>query len=55
MEKALLVTLKLKNTPDPWGTEERAAELCELAKSSGAEIVHEMIVKRDQPSPKYFI
>jgi len=55
MEKALLVTLKLKRGNTAWRPEEKAAELVQLAKSSGAEIVREMIVARDAPSAAFFI
>ncbi|MBN1353882.1 MAG: GTPase HflX, partial [Candidatus Omnitrophica bacterium] len=55
MEKALLVTLNLKGDRSPWGTEDRAAELYDLAVSSGASVVEQMTVNRDKPSPAFFI
>jgi len=55
MEKALLVTLRLKGKTDSWKPEEKQAELAELARSSGAEISDKMIVARDYPSPRLFI
>jgi len=55
MEKALLLTLNLKNKKLSWTTEERMLELRDLAKSSGTEVAHEVIVNREKPSPKYFI
>src|SRR4030042_1823533 len=55
MEKALLVTLDLRRSDSPWTPQERAAELAELARSSGAEVAHEMIVHREKPSPSHFI
>jgi len=55
MERALLVTLRLKNNKDPWGAEERSSELKELALSSGVSVAHEITVSRDKPSPAFFI
>jgi len=55
MEKALLVTLKLKQSRDPWTPEERQNELSELARSSRAKVIDGMIVTREKPSPAYFI
>lgn len=55
MEKALLVTLKLKPEKGEWKAEERAAELEQLAKSSGAEITDRLVVAREKPSPSLFI
>jgi len=55
MEKALLVTLKLKGKTSSWKPEEKQAELAELARSSGAEISDKMIVARDYPSARLFI
>jgi len=55
MEKALLVTLKLKQVRGLWKAEEKAAELEELAVSSGALIAGSMIVTREKPSPTYFL
>lgn len=54
MEKTLLVTVDLKHK-EGWSTPERAAELKELALSSGATVIHEEIVKRDKISPAHFI
>jgi len=55
MERALLVTLKLKRKKERWEPEEKAAELVQLVKSSGAEVVCEIIVARDAPSSAFFI
>jgi GTP-binding protein HflX len=55
MERALLVTLKLKQSRSPWKAEERQHELAELARSSRAEVVEAMIVTREKPSSIYFI
>ena len=54
-ERALLLTLKLKNKRESWTAEEKALELAELARSSGAFIAGEMIVAREAPSPTHFI
>lgn len=55
MEKALLVTLKLKQERSLWKAEEKSAELEELAASSGALIADSMIVTREKPSSAYFL
>lgn len=55
MEKALLVTLRLKHKDTPWSADEKASELAQLAVSSGAEVAHEMIVARDELSSAFFI
>jgi len=55
MEKVLLVTLDLKRPGAGWSARERSDELAELARSSGAETKESMIVRRDKPSPAYFI
>ena len=55
MERALLVTLKLKNTNTLWKAEERAAELTELATSIGVSIACEMIITREKPTSALFI
>ncbi len=55
MEKALLITVDLKDKNDSWTAEERAGELSELAASSGALVIKNLIVKRDKPSPDLFI
>lgn len=51
----MLVTLKLKKGKESWSPEEKARELAELAASSTAEVVAEMIVARDRPSTRLFI
>lgn len=54
MERALLVTVDFgKNTE--WTAEERSAELRELARSAGAKVAREEIVRRHEPDPAYFI
>lgn len=55
MERAITVTLKLKEDRWPWPADERAAELARLTASSGAELVLELIVTRDKPTPTFFI
>ena len=54
MERALLVTVDFHKN-EPWTAEERSAELAELARSAGANVVKEEIVKRHDPSPACFI
>ena len=55
MERALLVTLKLEGKNNPWNAREKADELRELARSSGALVEGEIIVKRDRPSAQFFL
>jgi len=55
MERALTVTLELKQDKNPWKPADSASELCELVLSSGARIIHEIMVMRDKPSPAHFI
>jgi len=55
VEKALLVTLKLKRKSVSWSAEEKASELAQLVKSSGAQVAREIIVARDAPSASFFI
>lgn len=59
MEKALLVTVELtfkKLAGHPgWTASERGAELHELAKSAGAIVLHEEIVRRNEISPSHYI
>lgn len=52
-ERALLVTLAFRRAAyrDPWPVEEMAAELRELVRSSGVEVVAERVMTRDDPSP----
>jgi GTP-binding protein HflX len=54
MEKAILVTVDLNNR-DEWPIEARAAELKELARSSGASVAAEILCRREKPSPDLFI
>ena len=55
MERALLVTLKLKGQNNPWKAEERAGELRELTLSGGAFVAESLIVTRERPSGAYFL
>ncbi|MFH1380914.1 MAG: GTPase HflX [Candidatus Omnitrophota bacterium] len=55
MERALLVTLKIKQDKNPWKPEDSASELCELVVSLGAEVAHEVIAARESPTPAHYI
>lgn len=54
MEKALLVTVDFRKN-ETWTAEERSAELAELARSAGAKVAREEIVRRHEPAPACFI
>ncbi|HAZ09694.1 MAG: GTPase HflX [Omnitrophica bacterium GWA2_41_15] len=54
MEKAVLVTVDM-NERFEWPLEARAAELKELACSSGASVVAEILCHKEKPSPDLFI
>ena len=54
MEKAILVTVNLKNEQN-WPVEDRASELKELARSSGASVEGEIVCRRDKATPDLFI
>ena len=54
MEKAILVTVDM-NEKLEWPLEARAAELKELARSSGASVVAEILCHKEKPSPDLFI
>lgn len=54
MERALLVTVDLGKR-ESWTAEERSMELSELARSSGAKVVREVIVRRHELSPALYI
>lgn len=54
MEKAILVTVDLREKGE-WPIEDRAVELKELARSSGASIVGEILCHKEKPSPDLFI
>ncbi|MCX5692477.1 MAG: GTPase HflX [Candidatus Omnitrophica bacterium] len=54
MEKAVLVTVDLKERGE-WPLEARAAELKELARSSGALVIAEILCNKEKPAPDLFI
>lgn len=54
MEKAILVTVDLGNKGE-WPLEARAMELKELARSSGALVIGEILCHKEKPSPDLFI
>lgn len=54
MEKAILVTVDLGKFGE-WSIEDRATELKELARSSGALVEAELLCHKDKPSPDLFI
>ncbi len=53
-EKAVLVGVLLKDSKE-WEIKESLEELAQLAESAGAEIVYKIIVKRDKPTPAFYI
>lgn len=55
MEKALLVTVKLKSQKDNWRIEDIAEELEELAIACGAEIIDDVTFNYEKPTPNFFI
>lgn len=55
MERALLVTIKLKSQRDNWRLEDIAEELEELTVTSGAEVVDNITCLCDKPTPNFFI
>jgi GTP-binding protein HflX len=55
MERALLVTIKLKSEKDNWRLEDVAEELEELTHTSGAEVVDNITCVCDKPTPNLFI
>jgi GTPase len=55
MEKALLVSVKLKSDADSWRIEDICAELEELAASTSALVVENVICTCERPTANYFI
>lgn len=55
MEKTLLVTIKQYSEHDEWSLEDLAEELEELVRSTGAEIVDNIHVMLDRPTPSLYI
>jgi len=55
-EKVILVTVSLReDVKKGWSAEDSYAEFKELAISSGVDIIDEVLVKIDKPTPNYFI
>ncbi len=54
MERAILVTVDIKSDRD-WDVEERSKELAELARTSGAFMVEEMVCHREKVASNFFI
>jgi len=55
MEKALLVTVKLKHPRDQWEIEDIAHELEELVTTSGPEVIDNVHCLIEKPTPNFFI
>jgi GTP-binding protein HflX len=55
MERALLVTIKLKLEKDNWRLEDVVSELEELTRTCGAEVVDNITCLCDKPTPNFFI
>lgn len=55
MERALLVTIKLKSEKDSWSIGDTAQELEELTLSAGVEAVDNITALREKPTPALFI
>ncbi|MEW6171298.1 MAG: GTPase HflX [Candidatus Omnitrophota bacterium] len=55
MERSLLVTVKFDSDKDRWYIKDIANELGELAKSTGAEIIDQVICRPDKPTANLFI
>lgn len=55
MERALLVTIKLKHDSDRWLLEDMAYELEELVSTCGAEVVDNITCVIEKPTPNFFI
>lgn len=55
MEKALIVTIKLKNEKNNWPMEDVAEEMEELSLTSGAQAIDNIIYVCERPTPNLFI
>jgi GTP-binding protein HflX len=55
MERALLVTIKLRSEKDEWQLQDLAEELEELTAACGAEVVDNISCICDKPTPNLFI
>lgn len=53
-EKSILVTVDIRGR-DSWTAQDSKRELGELARSSGVEVIDEIICRRSKPTPAYFI
>jgi len=53
MEKAILVSVQLRNEEGRWRIEDTASELEELAVSAGFEVIDNVIAVCDKPTPNY--
>jgi len=54
IERALLVTVDL-DEKGQWSVEDVAQELVDLARSTGVEVVDELICRREEPSPNLYV
>jgi len=54
-ERALLVTVRLKNRPSKTPLDEEVKEFEELVRSSGCEVVESIVCKREAVDPKFYI
>jgi GTP-binding protein HflX len=55
MEKALLVTIKIKSEKDSWPVEDSAEELEELTQTCGAQILDNLACLCEKPTPNFLI
>ncbi|MFA5356726.1 MAG: hypothetical protein WC301_04905 [Candidatus Omnitrophota bacterium] len=55
MEKALLVTIKLRDEKEGWQLEDMAEEMEELVRSSAVEAVDNITYMCDKPTSNFFI
>lgn len=55
MERALLVTIKLKSERDNWPLQDLAEEMEELTLTCGAEIVDDISCICEKPTPNFYI
>lgn len=55
MERVLLVTIKLGSEKNAWSIDDSAAEMEELSRATGADIVDNITCQRDKPTANLFI
>ncbi|TBR15624.1 GTPase HflX [bacterium] len=55
MERALLISIKLKDEKYSWTIEDTADELEELAGASGVEVIDNLLCTIEKPKPNFFI